>query len=134
MKPFRTLLRAILVLHVLLLFFGLTTACASIGKPKKLGFSEVEVSSDPSPPKANHPAKLIVTLSNKAYAEREGDVQLQLNSMNSLPQLVQAKREQETYVADVDFSQAEEYTVTVHLYYTDSDEHYEFAKKLKVQQ
>ncbi|MFC5406118.1 hypothetical protein [Cohnella soli] len=119
-----------LLLIALALTIGLMSGCASGGKPQKLKFEEVDLSSDPASPLVGKNAKLTVHVNNSQYAKQEAEVQLQINSNDTLPQLIDATPEGETYVASYAFPQAGTYHITVHMSY--EDEHYAYAKSLEV--
>lgn len=126
----RAVFKLLLPMLAITLAIGSIAGCATGGKPKKLAFADVQLSSDPSSPLAGNDAKLIVTVNDPDYAKREAEVQLQINSKDTLPQLIDAAREGDTYVATYAFPKAGSYVVTVHMSY--EEEHYAYAKPLDV--
>lgn len=130
MKIVKAAMKPLLTSFIFMLVVALLAGCAAVSKPKTLAFSDVKVVSDPAAPVAGQLAKLIVQVNNPAYAEREAEVQLQINHIQALPQLIDASREGETYVAEYVFPQAGTYQVTMHLEY--EEEHYAYANPIEV--
>jgi len=97
----------------------------------KLRFDEVSLVTEPAAPTAGSDTKLIVEVDNKEYKDREATIQIQINSNNTLPQLLDASREGDDYFVDYSFPKAGDYTITIHMYYGE-DEHYAFGKQLKI--
>ena len=122
--------KLLLPLLAIALATGSLAGCASGGKPKTLAVADVQLSSDPASPLAGKEAKLIVTVNNPAYAKREAEVQLQINSNDTLPQLIDTVREDDKYSATYAFPKAGSYIITVHMSY--EEEHYAYAKPLDV--
>ncbi|MDI4647382.1 Ig-like domain-containing protein [Cohnella hashimotonis] len=108
----------------------LLAACGASGREQALKFSEVSLSSEPSPPAAGQETKLIATVDNAKYAALEGEVQFQINSKNELPSLIDAVSEGDAYAASYKFPSAGEYTITIHMSY--EDEHFAFTRQLQV--
>lgn len=124
--------RSVRMLGIVAAIAGLSAMLAGCGAERQQGlkFSEVSISSEPSPPAAKQEAELIAEVSNAKYAAEEAEVQFQINSKNELPALIDAVREGETYKARYTFPSAGDYTITIHMSY--EDEHFAFAKQLKV--
>lgn len=108
----------------------LLAACGASGREQALKFSEVSLSSEPSPPAAGQETKLIAAVDNAKYAALEGEVQFQINSKNELPSLIDAVSEGDAYAASYKFPSAGEYTITIHMSY--EDEHFAFTRQLQV--
>lgn len=104
--------------------------CGASGKQQTLKFSEVTLSSQPSPPAAGQTAKLIATIGNEKFAALEAKAQFQINSKNDLPGLIDAVKEDDSYTADYTFPSDGEYTITIHLIYP--DDHFAITKQLRV--
>lgn len=73
------------------------------GKERTLKFSEVTLSSEPSPPEAGQAAKLIATIDNEKFAALEAEAQFQINSKNNLPSLIDAVKSGDGYTAGYTF-------------------------------
>ncbi|MBB6673599.1 hypothetical protein [Cohnella nanjingensis] len=117
------------------LFLGivcLLAGCTESGKRDKLAFGEVVLSSEPAAPHAKQDTKLTVTVNNADYAARDAEVQLQINAKSALPKLIDTVKEGDAYTASYSFPSADDYTITVHMSY--EDEHFSFAKPLKVEE
>lgn len=110
----------------------LLTACGASERQQALKFSEVSLSSQPSPPAAGQETKLIVMVDNEKYSAMEGEVQFQINSKKELPKLIDAVREGDAYVSPYTFPSAGEYTITIHMSY--EDEHFAYTKQLQVEE
>ncbi|MDG0812680.1 hypothetical protein [Cohnella rhizosphaerae] len=77
--------------------------CGAAGKERTLKFSEVTLSSEPSPPEAGQAAKLIATIDNEKFAALEAEAQFQINSKNNLPSLIDAVKSGDGYTAGYTF-------------------------------
>lgn len=120
-----------LLFTLLILFTAcMLSSCAESGKKHQLAFADVALASEPGSPLAKQNTKLTVTVNNENYAKQEAVVQLQINSKNSLPKLIDTIREGDSYTAQYEFPTADNYTITVHLSY--EEDHFSFAKTLKV--
>ncbi|RUS47582.1 hypothetical protein [Cohnella sp. AR92] len=120
--------RAALPLLMLVAIFWLA-GCGN--GESKLRFDEVSLASEPAAAAAGAETKLIVEVDNDKYKDKEAKVQIQINSNSTLPQLLDAAREEDNYVVSYTFPKAEQYTITIHMYYGE-DEHYAFGKPFKV--
>ncbi|THF83749.1 hypothetical protein [Cohnella fermenti] len=120
--------RLAIALPLLLLSIMALAGCA---QEDKLRFDEVKLVAEPSEPTAGPDTKLTVQVENGKYKDREATVQIQINSRNTLPQLLDAVREGDDYSVAYAFPKAGDYVITIHMYYSD-EEHYEFGKQLKV--
>ncbi|MDG0812361.1 Ig-like domain-containing protein [Cohnella rhizosphaerae] len=100
------------------------------GREQALKFSEVTLSSEPSPPAAGQETRLVATVANAKYAALEGEVQFQINAKNELPSLIDAALEGDAYTSSYTFPSAGEYTITIHMNYEDA--HFAFTKQLQV--
>jgi len=108
----------------------LLAACGGAGREQTLKFSEVSLSSEPSPPAAGQETKLIAAIENAKYAALEGEVQFQINAKTELPSLIDAVSNGGSYVSSYTFPSAGEYTITIHFNF--EDEHFAFTKQLQV--
>lgn len=119
-----------LFLVLILLAIAVLSGCSGSARGDGLAFNDVRLVSEPEGPTANQPVKLIVKVDKAKYAKQDADVQLQINSNNSLPALIDTVKEGEDYAASYTFPAAGNYTITMHMSY--EAEHYAYARPLKV--
>ncbi|MFD2333522.1 FixH family protein [Cohnella sp. GCM10020058] len=129
MKAYGNSLRALSIVAAIA-FLLMLAGCGASGKQQTLKFSEVTLTSEPSPPAAGQATKLIATIDNKKFAAEEAKVQFQINSKNDLPSLIDAVKEGDSYSSSHTFPSAGDYTITIHLMYP--NDHFAFTKQLKV--
>ena len=129
-RPFGRKAGIAVALAALLLLLTGCSGGGNGGNGGKLAFKDVALATDPATPMAKRAAKLTVTVNKSRYAAQKAEVQLQINSARSLPQLIDAAGDGGTYTASYVFPSAGDYAITIHMQYP--AEHYAFARTVKV--
>lgn len=124
-------LRSILGFWLLLMLISGTIGCSSTPTNDKLGFNEIQLTSDPVTANTQQDTHLIVKITNQKFAKQMEEIKLQIYSQNSsLLPLIDMTKKGDSYVANYRFTEAGTYKVTVHMSF--EEDHYAFTKPLKV--